>query len=99
MSNAETPRTSTYRTMRNFLRNPQGRGILQDEGDKVLALLQVPAWVAVQHLHGSQATSAAGNFVSWGLAHLAFSKVAKELHVALECIEHDGWDMVDANLQ
>lgn len=50
--------------MCNFLRNAQCRGILQDEGYQLLALLQIPAWVAVQYLQGAQPRSAAGAVMS-----------------------------------
>ena len=49
---------SPYRTVYNLLRNPQSRGKLQDEGYQLLALLQIPAWVAVQHLHRAWPRSA-----------------------------------------
>ena len=64
VSNEQVPEVSTYRTMYNFLRNPQSGGILQDEGHQLLALLQIPAWVAVQHLQRSRPRSAAAGLVT-----------------------------------
>ncbi len=57
----QAPADSTYRAMRHFLRNPQSRGILQNEGHEVLALLQISTRIAVQHLQGSKQMSAAGD--------------------------------------